>query len=45
VLFNRYKESVNIEGITEQIKILLIAPSNEKSSIANKILVKKSKTL
>ncbi len=45
LLLNRYKDTVSIISIFDQLKILLIAPGNEKSNVAIKILVKKSKNL
>lgn len=42
ILLNKHKDTVSIEPIEKELRILLVAPGNEKSNIINKILVKKS---
>lgn len=45
ILYNKYKDSVNIEPIREPLNMLLIAPGNESSNVINKIIVKKSENI
>jgi hypothetical protein len=42
ILLNKYKDSISIDSVEKELRILLIAPGNEKSNIINKILVKKT---
>lgn len=42
ILNNKYKDSVDIKDIERELNILMIAPSNDKSNVINKILVVKS---
>jgi hypothetical protein len=42
ILFNKYRDSVSLNDITSQLRILAIAPGNDKSSSVNKLLVKKA---
>lgn len=42
LLNNKYRDSVNIEDIKNQMSILVIAPGNDRSNAINKMLVKKT---
>lgn len=42
ILLNKYKDTVGISEIEKELRVLLVAPGNEKSSLINKILVKKT---
>lgn len=45
ILMNRYKDSVEVEQIGKELRVVLMAPGNDKSNTINKILVKKSKNV
>lgn len=44
ILFNKYRDVVNINDISNQLRILVVAPGNDKSNSVNKILVKKTES-
>lgn len=42
ILLNKYRDSISIEDLKNQLSILVIAPGNDQSNSINKVLVKKS---
>lgn len=42
LLLNKYKDGVEIGHVREQLRVLLIAPGNERSNSLNKVIVRKT---
>lgn len=45
LLLNRHRDSVAIQPIHDQLRMLLLAPGNDRSNAINKILVKKTEAI